>query len=63
VPGNCLALAVGVGRQVNLSVRLRQRLDFLDHGTFFIGHAVLRSKIMLDIYRKLGMQQVAHMAN
>ena len=60
VPGNGLAFAVGVGRQVDLGGVLRQLLELLDHRPLLIGHAVLGREIVLHIHRELRAQQVAH---
>ena len=63
VPGDGLALAVGVGRQVDFA-RVRGRgLQVLDHVLLVVGHAVLGRKVVLDVDRELRAQQVAHVAD
>ena len=63
MPGDGLALAVGVGGQIDLLGSLRGLGQFLHHRprAFVAGHDVDRLEVILDIDRKLGFVEVAHM--
>jgi hypothetical protein len=63
VPGDSLALAVGVGRQVHFLGSGCRRLDVLDHVTLVVGHAVVRRKVVVHIDGKLRLEQIAHVAH
>ena len=63
VPGDRLALAVGVGCQVDLLGVLGQRFELFDHRALFVRDAVLGRKIVLHIHRELRAQQIAHVAD
>ena len=52
MPRDRLAFAIGVGRQVDRVGAIRQRGQFLHHFFLFIGHAILRREVMLDIHRQ-----------
>ncbi len=63
VPGDRLALAVGVGGQVNLSVTLRQFFQFLDNFLLLVGDAILRLEVMFDVHRKRRAEQITDVAD
>jgi hypothetical protein len=61
VPCDCLALAVGVGRQVHHRRALRHGVQALQR-LFAVGQRrVGRLEVVVDIHPQLGLRQVAHM--
>jgi hypothetical protein len=63
VPGDRLALAVRVGRQVHHVGLPGRRLELLDDLVLLARDHVLRREAMLHVYAELGLGQVAHVAD
>ncbi len=63
MPGDGLALAVGVGGQVDGLGALGCPLDLLDHLRLALGNLVGGGEIALDINSQLVRGQVAHVAH
>ncbi len=62
MPGNGFALAIWIGREVNLRGVLHRFAQILHGIALIVGHTILRLEVVLDIDRKLRDEQVAHMA-
>ncbi len=62
VPGDGLALAVGVGGQEDLVGPGRGFLQLLHQRPLLVGHAVLWREVVIDIDAQTRLQQVAHVA-
>ncbi len=60
VPGNRLALAIEVGRQINLRRFGGSCRQLLDHVALLVGHPVAWCEVVFHIHRQLRAQQVAH---
>src|SRR3712207_5466374 len=63
MPGDRLALAVGVGRQVDRIGRLDRLLERGDDLLFALGHLVDRYEPAVDIDAEIAFRQVAHVAH
>ena len=63
VPGDGLALAVRVGRQVDLARRLDALLELLDELGLVARHDVLRGEVVVDVDAQRALGQVADVAH
>src|SRR5206468_4542540 len=63
VPGDGFALAVGVGRQVDVLLVLGRLLDVLEHLRLALDDVVLGREVALDVDPELRLGQVHHVAD
>ena len=63
MPGDGLALAVGVSRQVDAVGVLRGRLELAHDLLLLARYDVLRREAVLDVDAELGLREVAHVAD
>src|SRR4029079_14498275 len=62
VPGDGLALAVGVSGEVDELGTLRRLLELLDDVLLVLGHDIARSEVVIDIDAELRLREVADVA-
>src|SRR4029077_3268127 len=63
VPGDRLALAIRVRREVDVLLVLRRLLDLVENLRFALDHVVLGGEILLDVDPELRLRQVHHVAD